>query len=157
MAGFGDENLVQYANSNGFQCPPSGDDGGGGGDEMVMSMIFERDYDSGAGGVDITCALASFIVTVVDVEEKGYDGVLALAGVPIGVVHCDEDWRVLRRSFGFGSFESVKKGVEHAHRMMTRTDGRKEERSLLGLSLEGRGLNTLEEGFGRILAFNGKP
>ena len=26
------------------------------------------------------CALASFIVMVVDVEEKGYDGVLVLAG-----------------------------------------------------------------------------
>ncbi|TFK69311.1 hypothetical protein BDN72DRAFT_840615 [Pluteus cervinus] len=76
MPDFGDENLVQCANSNGFQCPPSGDDGGGGGDETI------QDCDSGAGtgGVDITCALASFIVTVIDVEEKGYDGVLALAG-----------------------------------------------------------------------------
>ena len=55
MPEFGDENLVQCANSNGFKCPPRGDDGGGGGDEMIMSMMFtatasfERDYDSGAG------------------------------------------------------------------------------------------------------------
>ena len=65
------------------------------------------------------------------------------------------------------SAKSIMKDVEHAHRMMTRTslpkgrecfgDGRKEERSLLGISLEGRGLNTLEEGFGRILALDGKP
>ncbi|TFK72999.1 hypothetical protein BDN72DRAFT_835272 [Pluteus cervinus] len=167
--------------SNGFRCPPSGDDGGGGGDETIMSMMFtvtvsfeqdydfEREYDSGAGTgrVDITCALASFIVTVVDIEEKGYDGVLALAGVCIGVVRCDEDWRILRRRLGFVSFEGVKKSVEHAHRMMTRTslpkgreclrDGRRGERSLLGISLEGRGLNTPEEGFGRILALDGKP
>ncbi|TFK74084.1 hypothetical protein BDN72DRAFT_914122 [Pluteus cervinus] len=38
MPDFGDENLVQGANSNGFQYPPSGDDGGGGGDETIMSM-----------------------------------------------------------------------------------------------------------------------
>ncbi|TFK73307.1 hypothetical protein BDN72DRAFT_835045 [Pluteus cervinus] len=130
-------NLVQCTDLNEFQCPPSGDDGGGGGDETIVSMMstvmarFEQDYDSGAGtgGVDITCALASFILTVIDVEEKGYDGRAC--------------WRhlsrlgVLRRRFGFGSFE-------HAHRMMTRTslpkgrqclrDGRKEERGLLGIS-----------------------
>ncbi|TFK65500.1 hypothetical protein BDN72DRAFT_845502 [Pluteus cervinus] len=52
MDKFVDENLVHCANSNVFQY-----------------------YDSGAGTgrVDMTCALASFIVTVVDVEEKGYD------------------------------------------------------------------------------------
>ncbi len=62
--------------------------------------------------------------------------------------------------------KSVKKGVEHAHHTMTCTswpkgreclrDERKEERSLLGILLEGRGLNTLEEGFGCILALDGK-
>ncbi|TFK71866.1 hypothetical protein BDN72DRAFT_836962 [Pluteus cervinus] len=203
---FGDENLVQCGNSNGFQC---------GGDETIMSMMFtatasssfEQDYDSGAGtgGVEITCALASFIVTVVDVEEKGYDGhtmysACALASfivtvvdveekghdgcwhwrggskstyhvfsVRVGVVCCDEDWRILRRRFGFGSFERASRRASSTLTiyMMTPTplpkgreclrDGRKEERGLLGISLEGRGLNTPEEGFGRILAPDGKP
>ncbi|TFK72890.1 hypothetical protein BDN72DRAFT_835491 [Pluteus cervinus] len=48
---------------------------------FTATASFERDYDLGAGTgrVDIMCALASFIVTVIDIEEKGYDGVLALA------------------------------------------------------------------------------
>ncbi|TFK74488.1 hypothetical protein BDN72DRAFT_833444 [Pluteus cervinus] len=53
---------------------------------FTATASFEQDYDSGAGTgrVYITCALASFIVTAVDVEEQGYDGVPALAGVRIG-------------------------------------------------------------------------
>ncbi|TFK70357.1 hypothetical protein BDN72DRAFT_839029 [Pluteus cervinus] len=60
---------------------------------FTATASFERDYDLGAG-TGVTCALASFVMTVIDVEEKGYNGVLALAGVHIGVVHCDEDWRL---------------------------------------------------------------
>ncbi|TFK72510.1 hypothetical protein BDN72DRAFT_836057, partial [Pluteus cervinus] len=40
---------------------------------FTATASFERDYDSGVGTCNSACALASFIVTVIDVEEKGYD------------------------------------------------------------------------------------
>ncbi|TFK69197.1 hypothetical protein BDN72DRAFT_840887, partial [Pluteus cervinus] len=44
---------------------------------FTATARFEQDYGSGAGTCNSACALASFVVMVVDVEEKGYDGVLA--------------------------------------------------------------------------------
>ncbi|TFK70521.1 hypothetical protein BDN72DRAFT_838733 [Pluteus cervinus] len=57
----------------------------------------------------------------------------------------------------FGWFEVLTgAGVERARRMMTRTSLPKGRGCLRKESLEGRGLYTLEEGFGRILSLFGK-